>query len=219
MSGIESGRTSGAFVVIVGPDGTGKTTLARELIQAWAGPTGYFHFRPPVVSGMASTPVETAAPSEKMPLRRRGDLPMGWLRLLRTALQCTVSYWVRIRPAISSGGLVVGDRWMYGYVTQPVPLRYYGPEWLARLVVGALPKPTVTVNLAASSSVLLARKQELSQSQLEAEMERTASLGVPNMHTLSSEVPPSDLAEAVLSLPPFKDAPEGEASIRGDDEH
>lgn len=189
----------GAFIVVIGPDGTGKTTLARELVAAFGGPTRYFHFRPPLREPFSDAPPDISEPSAtKIPARRPGDLPRGWLRIVRNAIQCALGYWLRIRPVMRRGTMVIGDRWIFGYLTQPAPLRYYGPQWLARLIVRLLPRPSMTVNLTAPVPVLLARKQELTAEQLADELAACQSLPCTRKVTLSSEVPPDLLAAQVL---------------------
>lgn len=191
---------SGAFMVIVGPDGAGKTTLARAVAGAYEGPVRYFHFRPPVRDRLrpGPPPVDAPPPDEKIKSPATGDTVRGWLRLARTVVACYVSYWIRIRPDVRGGALVIGDRWIFGYLTQPESLRYYGPRWLARVAVGVLPAPTLIVNLTAPVQTLLARKQELSAAEICRELSITRQLPARKMVTLSSCRPPDDLAADVL---------------------
>ena len=62
MRGVErpERRGRGYLVAIVGPDGVGKTTLARGLLNAWDGPSRYVHFRPPLLGPLAESPTESA---------------------------------------------------------------------------------------------------------------------------------------------------------------
>ncbi len=163
-------RSRGAFVVLVGPDGVGKTTVARELMRACTGPTAYFHFRPLVRSPLAQAPpVWSPAPSDKG--GPQGWRPLGWVRLARSFVLFWAGYLCRVRPALRRGVLVVGDRWAFGYVMQPGSVKFYGPPWLARLALRTLPQPDLVANLTAPVALVHARKQELTFDEIGAEMD------------------------------------------------
>jgi len=187
---------SGRFVVLVGPDGVGKTTVARALLARHSGPSAYFHFLPPLRGplphspGPASPPPPKAAPG--------GWRLLGWIRLFRNAARCWVGYLRTVRPALKRSWLVIGDRWMYGYIVQPDALRFHGPDVLARAVLRVLPRPHLIVNLAAPPHVIRERKQELTLSQIEQELLAWSSLRVANMQTLDATRPPCDIASDIL---------------------
>ena len=104
-------------------------------------------------------------------------------------------YLLRIRPFLREDGLVVADRWAYGYVAQPRALRFYGPAWLARSLLRVFPRPTVAVIAKAPLDVILARKQELSRTQICEELavwDTVTNLG-RTLHVDTTE-PPEKLA-------------------------
>jgi len=188
-------RYRGRFVVVVGPDGVGKTTVARHLVGLVDGPTAYFHFRPPVLTPMAAGPPDSMDP----PLDKSsstGSVVLGWVRILRNLMWFWIGYLFRIRPALSRGTVVVGDRWAYGYVAQPGALKFFGPQSVARWALALFPRPDLVVNLAAPPEVIRERKAELSPEQIEAELEAWA--GVPGVWSVDASRGPEETARAVL---------------------
>jgi len=127
-----------------------------------------------------------------------GWLVVGWVRLIRNAARCWIGYLRTVRPALKRHWLVVGDRWLYGYVVQPQALKFHGPNSLARAVMHLLPRPHLVVNLTAPPQVIRERKQELTVSQIEQELLAWSSLGVPNLTTLDATRPPDEIAAVVL---------------------
>jgi len=94
--------------------------------------------------------------------------------------------------------LIVGDRWMYGYVVQPEAMKFHGPDLFARAVMRVLPRPHLIVNLTAPPYVIRERKQELTLSQIEQELLAWSSLRMPNVKTLDATRSPQDLAIEIL---------------------
>jgi thymidylate kinase len=186
---------SGHFVVLVGPDGVGKTSVARALLAHYRGPAAYFHFLPPF-DGRWPAPDPTSVPLPKP--RGGGSAPLGWIRLLRNAVRCWAGYLKSVRPALQRGLLIVGDRWMYGYIVQPDAMKFHGPDLLARAVLRLLPRPDLIVNLTAPPHVIWGRKQELTLSQIEHELLAWSSLRAPNFKTLDATQSPQDIAVEIL---------------------
>lgn len=178
-----STKLRGSFVVVVGPDGSGKTSIADGILDVREG--RYFHFRPPYrAREMPRRPPSQAPPLAKDP--GPAFPPFGWLRLMRNTVTSWIGYLTAIRPTVARGEIVVADRWLYGYLVQPRPLRYGGPEWLARLAIALLPTPDVVINLTAPVDVIHARKSELSKDEIGRELEKWHHLPAKRMVTIDT---------------------------------
>lgn len=150
-------KRRGSFIVLVGPDGVGKTSVAAELIRKTNGV--YFHFRPPVARGWdVPRAGELRNGGGQSPSSTVGSV----VRLVYNLLRFWTGYLLSVRPAINSGVTVIADRWAYGYLVKPADLRYTGPPRLPRLLIGWFPKPDLVAALVADPETILSRKSELS---------------------------------------------------------
>ncbi len=186
----------GAFLVVVGPDGSGKTTLARAMIAQVGSRGRYFHFIPSPLHTLEQSPPDDALLVDKQ--REGGSRMVGLLRIGRNLMRAWISYVLAIRPAVRSGSVVVGDRWLYGYAAQPLALKFYGPEWVARLMLRLMPQPDLVMVLDAPAEVIRERKAELSVAEIEAERRHWARIR-GRMLTLDATRPAEELADETLN--------------------
>jgi len=165
-----SRKGRGRFIVIAGPDGTGKTTLAEALAATVPAGTQVrrFHHRVGIL------PVREAA---RRPTTTPHDQPIypGWLaaiKLVYLAADQIVGWVAVVRPHVRSGGWVILERGWRDIVVDPRRYRLPPGGTLARRLGSMLPQPDLTVVLDAPASVIRERKAELAA--VEIERQRTA---------------------------------------------
>jgi hypothetical protein len=159
-------RPVGLHVVVLGPDGAGKSALISSL--AWFPGfrrSNQFRFRLGLWGKNAratdtrphAQPVQPAA--------------FGVMKTLHHFAGCWLSYWLRVFPAKVRNELVVSDRSFEDPLVEPQPHHVSRGGTLARVLKKLLPKPDVTVVLGAESGPTNARKPELEGEELHRQRE------------------------------------------------
>lgn len=122
-------------------------------------------------------PPKPSAPPIKR--KRPGNVVIGWIRLIQSVVFFWLGYLRWIRPVLNRDGLVVGDRWGYGYVGQPAALGFAGPRSFARLATRLMPRPDLIVRLRGEPSVIAKRKSDLTLTEIEREDAAWDTLSLP----------------------------------------
>ncbi len=157
---------TGIFLVILGPDGVGKSTLVGQLIEH-LGPTfrrhRVFHWRPMLIAPQDETGIPTTDPHAVPPRGRLGSA----VRLLGFFADYWLGYIVLTRPLVARSGLVLFDRYFHDLLIDSRRYRYGGPMWLPRLLAPLVPPPDLLfLVLDADEEVILSRKREIDPSEL-----------------------------------------------------
>lgn len=156
-------RPPGLAVVLLGADGSGKSTVATRLTEAlrdsFSPDKGLrVHWKPVVFfRRRRETRPTTTAPHQRPP---RGPLAsvillgVHWLEFFLGAL-------FQLVPVRFRNGLVLIDRYYFDFVVDPLRYRLRAPAGLVRALIQFLPKPDLVFLLDAPAEVLQARKQEV----------------------------------------------------------
>jgi thymidylate kinase len=147
----------GSVIVVVGPDGTGKSTLCAMLIDRLftETPVMRVHHRFGVLRQRNASP--TTEP--------HADPPYGRLLCEMKAVYLFVDYllgWsLRALPFLRRGGWVVLERGWWDLAVDPARYRLRRETTLVRVLGRLLPAPDLLILLDCPPEILLARKAEL----------------------------------------------------------
>ncbi len=189
--------------VVLGLDGSGKTTLARHLAQrmAQAAPFPafrYFHFLPTSPERTEFPwPGQTVEPKRRMALSGTDGFLFSLARLLRNLVRA----WWGIH-SLNRGfrGVILGDRYLYNYLMDPASVRYFGPASLVTRILLLAPRPDLIFVLETPPEVILQRKQELSPEEIRIQTARLKNMPLVagRVVRLDGALPAENLADQCL---------------------
>lgn len=163
----------GQVVMIVGPDGVGKTALCTALAERisvnvpvrvlakrpGAERPGILPHREP--RGSSAQPHRHAAYPPAISLGKAVyytvDFSLGWL--------------MKIVPFVVRGGCVIVERGWWDMLVDPLRYRLELSPAICRVLAHAMPRPTVVLLLQAPPEVISARKAQLSEAELHRQMD------------------------------------------------
>jgi energy-coupling factor transporter ATP-binding protein EcfA2 len=161
---------TGYFIVLVGADGTGKSTLAQALPGLLKGTFRRaltFHWRP----GLFPRPGSLIGREGGDPLRPHARSPYG--PILSSALlgyywlDSFLGGWLRILPFRARTGMIIAERGWWDAAVDPRRYRLTSPPWVVRALGFLLLKPDLVLLLQAPPQAILERKSEISREELE----------------------------------------------------
>ncbi len=188
-AGVLGLSTKGCIVVLVGTDGSGKSTVAAEINQrlrdieltTTGAYMGMARGNLPGVSMarkvLGVAPAGDTAPKAFVALPQRapqpetsGDLEHATVRRVAAwyyAAEYVYRYWRDIRPGLRNGGVVVCDRYVYDLRESPWP-----GSRASRVAEAILPRPDVLVLPDAPDRLIHARKPERPAGEQAAQQQR-----------------------------------------------
>ena len=154
------------LVLVVGPDGAGKTTVLDEVQEQLGSPLARAHYRPGLIAGRSGDATPVTDPHGQS---HRGTIA-SLLKLAVVFADTVLGTWLRWRPAARHGLLVVERGW---YDLAVDPRRYRLPSSFTTLAAGLgrlVPRADLAVVLCGDPTAFHARKPEIGVAEVERQL-------------------------------------------------
>src|SRR5712691_12957988 len=193
-------RPDGLSVVLLGPDGAGKSSLIEALSGRVVGAfsrSACWGFAPPLHRLLNRRRYPTDQP-HALPSR---SLLTSLVRAAYWLLYYTFGY-VTLHAALARSTLVLNDRHFVDILVDAKRYRYGGPQWLLRLIWRVIPKPDLVVLLDAPAETLQSRKQEVPFDETARQRRAYLSLvrGMKNVRIVNAAQPLENVAADVTDI-------------------
>lgn len=170
---------TGLFVVLLGPDGCGKSTVAHAITHKLPGiyrRSWSFHWRPGFLPKLSKS-VQRSTPAITEPQREAvyGTV-ISLARYLYYLTDFTLGYWFLVYPRKVATTLVVGERWYYDVIVNPQRYGFRLPPWILQLGQRFVPRPDIVFLLKASPVEVHRRKPELTTEEIKTQISKFRAL-------------------------------------------
>ena len=138
-------RSPGLFIVLVGPDGCGKTSVGLALRKCLAG-TFYtdnglhLHWKARLINRPSNPTGTPCADPHGKPVRPNME---SIAFFSAHVLEMIVAHEVKVRPVLFKNGLVLVERYYYDFFVDPRRYCLNIPQWLVKVLYRFVPKPDI----------------------------------------------------------------------------
>lgn len=171
-------RPPGLLVAVLGPDGSGKTSLADQIVHRlghtfYPGLSRRLHWRPGLLPSRAGDEMERVDDPHRHP--PRGPIASTAYLAWHTC-DFAIGGLFLLLPTRFRNGLVVADRYFHDVYCDPRRYRLSAPRPVIDLLASCVPQPDAFIFLLADPDILRSRKREVPEKELALQLERYARL-------------------------------------------
>jgi hypothetical protein len=197
-------RPTGLVVVLAGPDGTGKSMLARALPTACAGlfrRSLHVHFRNGFLPRPGTLIGRPAHDSSSPHGRSAHGRVLSVLLLAYHWVDALAEGWLRLQVLRRRTALVVIERGWWDIAVDPLRYRLSVSPWLVKMLGRFLPRPDLVLLLVADPLVVRRRKPELPIEAIDVQLARWRSVAPKRrLVRLDADAVPEDVLGAAREL-------------------